>query len=71
MVNGIEIFRERFRPFAGALTLIGGAAGDEWFTAPMTQTKSFRAGREALVLRLRNQEKLTFQQIGDRFDRAT
>ena len=36
----------------------------------MSQTKSFRASREALVLRLRDQEKLTFQQIGDRFDRS-
>jgi hypothetical protein len=36
----------------------------------MSQTESFRASREALVLRLRNQEKLTFQQIGDRFDRS-
>jgi hypothetical protein len=36
----------------------------------MSQTESFRASREALVLRLRDQEKLTFQQIGDRFDRS-
>ena len=36
----------------------------------MSQTESFRARREALVLRLRDQEKLTFQQIGDRFDRS-
>ena len=36
----------------------------------MSQTESFRANREALVLRLRDQEKLTFQQIGDRFDRS-
>jgi hypothetical protein len=36
----------------------------------MSQTESFRASREALVLRLRNHEKLTFQQIGDRFDRS-
>ncbi len=36
----------------------------------MSQTESFRAKREALVLRLRDQEKLTFQQIGDRFDRS-
>ena len=38
--------------------------------AIMSQTKSFRARREALVLRLRDQEKLTFQQIGERFDRS-
>ena len=36
----------------------------------MSQTESFRASREALVLRLRDHEKLTFQQIGDRFDRS-
>ena len=36
----------------------------------MSQTESFRDSREALVLRLRDQEKLTFQQIGDRFDRS-
>jgi hypothetical protein len=36
----------------------------------MSQTESFQARREALVLRLRDQKKLTFQQIGDRFDRS-
>jgi len=36
----------------------------------MSQTESFRAKREALVLRLRDKEKLTFKQIGDRFDRS-
>ena len=36
----------------------------------MSQTKSFQTRREALVLRLRDQEKLTFQQIGERFDRS-
>jgi hypothetical protein len=36
----------------------------------MSQTDSFRARREALVLRLRDKEKLTFRQIGDRFDRS-
>ena len=36
----------------------------------MSHTESFRASREALVLRLRDQEKLSFQQIGDRFDRS-
>lgn len=40
MVTGLEIFRERFRMFTGALTLIGGAACDEWFTA---QGLEFRA----------------------------
>ena len=43
MVNGIEIFRERFRPFTGDLTLIGGAACDEWFTS---QGLQFRATRD-------------------------
>ena len=33
MVKGLELFRERFREFEGAFTLIGGAACDEWFTA--------------------------------------
>ncbi len=33
MVNGLDLFRERFRDFEGAFTLIGGAACDEWFTA--------------------------------------
>ena len=32
MVKGLDIFRERFRAFDGAFTLIGGAACDEWFT---------------------------------------
>lgn len=40
MVNGIAIFRDRFRQFPGDLTLIGGAACDEWFTA---QGLEFRA----------------------------
>ncbi len=33
MVTGLDIFRDRFRQFEGAFTLIGGAACDEWFTA--------------------------------------
>jgi hypothetical protein len=36
----------------------------------MSQSESFQTRREALVLRLRDQEKLTFRQIGDRFDRS-
>ena len=36
----------------------------------MSQTDSFLTKREELVLRLRNKENLTFQQIGDRFDRS-
>lgn len=33
MVTGLNIFREHFRDFEGAMTLIGGAACDEWFTS--------------------------------------
>lgn len=40
MVRGLEVFRERFRPFQGSMTLIGGAACDEWFT---TNGLTFRA----------------------------
>ena len=40
MVLGMEIFRERFRQYTGDLTLIGGAACDEWFTV---QGLEFRA----------------------------
>jgi len=43
MVKGLDIFRERFRAFEGAFTLIGGAACDEWFT---TQGVSFRATKD-------------------------
>lgn len=40
MVRGFDLFRERFRPFQGSMTLIGGAACDEWFT---TNGLTFRA----------------------------
>ena len=40
MVRGLDLFRERFRPFQGFMTLIGGAACDEWFT---TNGLTFRA----------------------------
>jgi hypothetical protein len=40
MVRGLDLFRERFRPFHGLMTLIGGAACDEWFT---TNGLTFRA----------------------------
>lgn len=40
MVRGLALFRERFRPFQGAMTLIGGAACDDWFT---TKGLTFRA----------------------------
>lgn len=43
MVKGLAIFRERFRQFKGAVTLIGGAACDEWFTA---QGLPFRATKD-------------------------
>ena len=43
MVNGLAIFRERFRPFTGDLTLIGGAACDEWFSS---QKLEFRATKD-------------------------
>ena len=43
MVNGIEIFRKTFQQFTGDLTLIGGAACDEWFTSLGLQ---FRATRD-------------------------
>ena len=40
MVRGLDLFRERFRSFHGFMTLIGGAACDEWFT---TNGLTFRA----------------------------
>lgn len=40
MVRGLDLFRERFRLFQGMITLIGGAACDEWFT---TNGMNFRA----------------------------
>ncbi len=43
MVKGLAIFRERFRTFEGAFTLIGGAACDEWFT---NQGLPFRATKD-------------------------
>lgn len=43
MVKGLDLFRERFRNFEGAFTLIGGAACDEWFTA---QGLPFRATKD-------------------------
>jgi hypothetical protein len=36
----------------------------------MSQSELFRAEREALVLRLRDQKKLTFKKIGDQFGRS-
>jgi hypothetical protein len=33
MVTGLNIFREHFRDHEGAMTLIGGAACDEWFAS--------------------------------------
>lgn len=43
MVKGLAIFRERFRAFEGAFTLIGGAACDEWFS---NQGLPFRATKD-------------------------
>ncbi len=43
MVKGLDLFRERFRPFQGSMTLIGGAACDEWFT---TIGMNFRATKD-------------------------
>jgi hypothetical protein len=43
MVKGLDIFRERFRPFEGSFTLVGGAACEEWFTA---QRLAFRATKD-------------------------
>lgn len=43
MVKGLDIFREQFRAFEGAFTLIGGAACDEWFTS---QGLPFRATKD-------------------------
>lgn len=43
MVRGLDIFRERFRPFESSFTLIGGAACDAWFTA---QGLAFRATKD-------------------------
>jgi len=40
MVTGLAVFREWFRSFQGSMTLIGGAACDEWFT---TNGLTFRA----------------------------
>jgi hypothetical protein len=40
VVKGLDLFREWFRPFQGMMTLIGGAACDEWFT---TVGLTFRA----------------------------
>ena len=43
MVKGLDIFRERFRQFAGSFVLIGGAACDDWFSR---QELAFRATRD-------------------------
>ena len=43
MVRGLDIFRDRFRAFDGAFTLMGGAACDVWFTS---QGLPFRATKD-------------------------
>jgi hypothetical protein len=49
MVRGLDIFRERFRDFAGSFILIGGAACDQWFT---DQGLAFRATRDLDIVLL-------------------
>jgi len=43
VVEGLDIFRERFRAFRESFVLIGGAACDDWFTS---QGLSFRATKD-------------------------
>jgi hypothetical protein len=43
MVKGLDIFRDRFRAFEGAFTLMGGAACDVWFAS---QGLPFRATKD-------------------------
>jgi hypothetical protein len=43
MVNGLDLFRERFREFEGSYILIGGAACHEWFAQ---QGAEFRATKD-------------------------
>ena len=57
MVNGLEIFRARFQPFTGGITLIGGAACDEWFTA---QGLEFRATRDLDIVEMVEELKPAF-----------
>jgi len=49
MVEGLSIFRDRFRPFGSSFILIGGAACDEWFAA---QRLAFRATRDLDIVLL-------------------
>jgi hypothetical protein len=49
VVKGIEIFRDRFRPFERSFILIGGAACDEWFTR---QGLAFRATKDLDIVLL-------------------
>lgn len=49
MIRGLDIFRERFRPYEGSLVLIGGAACDDWFTR---QGLSFRGTKDLDIVLL-------------------
>ncbi len=56
MVRGLDIFRERFRPFEGDFILIGGAACDDWFTG---QGLTFRVTKDldiVLLIEVLNRE---------------
>jgi len=49
VVRGLDVFRDRFRPFERSFILIGGAACDEWFTR---QGLAFRATKDLDVVLL-------------------
>ncbi|WP_397384781.1 hypothetical protein [Prosthecobacter sp.] len=57
MVKGINIFRDHFRAFEGAMTLIGGAACDEWFG---TNGMNFRATNDLDLVIMMDQVEQTF-----------
>ena len=49
MVEGLDLFRQRFREFEGAFVLIGGAACHEWFAA---QREEFRPTKDLDIVLL-------------------
>ena len=49
MIRGLDIFRERFRSYAGSLVLIGGAACDDWLDR---QGLAFRATKDLDIVLL-------------------
>ena len=53
--------REMVRQLGVSMTRI-----EQIYYVALSQSESFRANRDALVLRLRDQEKMTFLQIGER-----